>query len=443
MTIRVDQNIATTNGAPRRVRWQPVNKRNPCPACGKPDWCAWSPDNKILRCMRSGNAPVGMKLAKHDAEGGTLFVSTAQLRNGSWHKRPTTKATQARSDNQNRDRLAERFRAALTQAQRDSLAAALGVTAAALDAVGVGWAKVEDLRMLMASGTGWPDNPPDGAFAFPERDGTGRIVGFSLRANDGRKGAPSSTTGCKRGLIVPTGLHDTHDEVLVVEGASDAAACVVLGLPAVGRPSNNGGAEQLSKLLKYRPALVVGENDANPAGAWPGRDGAERVAQHLATSRGESVACTLPPRTVKDVCAWLNDRVSNGLDLADADACRMAGQELLAALRGESAEVEPQKGPSVAEQLVRLALGKYRFSRTDKAEPFAVEHNGPNVAIMLKGSADALRAKLAREYRALTGRTPGASALADALTVLIGESLDAEAEPVALRLAAQRWWHSH
>src|SRR5262249_3436910 len=54
----------------------------------------------------------------------------------------------------------------------------------------------------------------------------------------------------------------------------------------------------------------------------------------------------------------------------------------------------------------------------------------------LKGGSDALRAKLARHYRHLTGRTPGASALADALNVLAGEALDAEAEPVRLRLAA-------
>jgi hypothetical protein len=94
------------------------------------------------------------------------------------------------------------------------------------------------------------------------------------------------------------------------------------------------------------------------------------------------------------------------------------------------------KPPSVAEQLVRLALAHYRFGRTDKDELFAVAHDGPNLAVMLKGGSDALRAKLARLYRAETGRTPGASALTDALNVLAGEALDAEAEPVYLRLAA-------
>ena len=100
--------------------------------------------------------------------------------------------------------------------------------------------------------------------------------------------------------------------------------------------------------------------------------------------------------------------------------------------RGEPAD---KAGPSVAEQLVRLALEFYRFGRTDKDEPFAVAHNCANVAIMLKGSGDALRAQLARTYRLTTRRTPGASALADALNVLTGEALNAEPEPVHLRLA--------
>jgi hypothetical protein len=105
------------------------------------------------------------------------------------------------------------------------------------------------------------------------------------------------------------------------------------------------------------------------------------------------------------------------------------------ALPGESLECEPEEQPRTAEQLVRMALERYRFGRTDKDEPFAVLRDGPNVAVMLKGSADALRAKLAREYRQQFGRTPGASALADALNVLHGEALDAEPEPVFLRLA--------
>lgn len=45
---------------------------------------------------------------------------------------------------------------------------------------------------------------------------------------------------------------------------------------------------------------------------------------------------------------------------------------------------EREKEPNTAEQLVQLALEKFRFARTDKDERFAVAHEGPNVAIMLR-----------------------------------------------------------
>jgi hypothetical protein len=94
-------------------------------------------------------------------------------------------------------------------------------------------------------------------------------------------------------------------------------------------------------------------------------------------------------------------------------------------------------GDTIAEQLVRLALEHYRFGRTDRDEVFAVELDGPNVAIMLRGgNGDALRARLAKLYRQRTGRTCGSSSLSDALTVLSGEALDATPEMVHLRLAS-------
>ncbi len=88
-----------------------------------------------------------------------------------------------------------------------------------------------------------------------------------------------------------------------------------------------------------------------------------------------------------------------------------------------------------ADRLVTLALEKYRIGRTDGDEAFAVEIDGPNIAHLFRGSADALRAKLSRDFRREYKRTPGASALVDALTALRGEALEAEPEPVEIRIA--------
>jgi hypothetical protein len=376
-----------------------------------------------------------MRVLKQDKSGGTLYVPLDASRNGAPRSKQS-KGAAARKVTQPRfDELDRKYRAAITDQQRRASAAVLGVRADALDEIGVGWATADDLKALRASGKGWEKNPPDGAYAFAERDGKGRIVGFSFRTTDGRKGSPSSSVGARRGLIVPSNLHQTTGPVLVVEGASDVAACVVMGLPAVGRPSNSGGADDIAKLLDSREVLIVGENDAKAGGAWPGRDGANRVATRIASARGEPVKVSLPPKGVKDVREWLQLLVDNGLDLTDASSCQAAGAKVLEALQAGTTTDEPV-GINPTERLVQLAQETYRFGRTDKDESFAVPLAGPNLAVMLKRSGDALRAKLAKAYRAMHGQPPKSSALTDALTVLTGDALEAEPERVHLRLAA-------
>ena len=89
---------------------------------------------------------------------------------------------------------------------------------------------------------------------------------------------PVALVGAKRGIIIPLTLPSRLDPVLLVEGPTDVAACESLGLAAVGRPSNTGGAKLIAQLLARRDVLVVGENDQNPAGSWLRRDGAETLA---------------------------------------------------------------------------------------------------------------------------------------------------------------------
>lgn len=426
-------------------RWLAVSRKSPCPVCGKSDWCAWSPDRKLLRCMRGGNTPPGMTPAGHDGDGGTLYRPDDPLSGGAPARarrpKPSGNGSAARSTptistakgGPDLQALDNRFQAALTEQQAVALADVLGVTVAALRALGLGWASRDDLRALGASGAGWREDYPDGAYTFAERDGRGRLVGFSFRAADGRKGATAARSGCRRGLVIPARLHQLGEPVLVVEGASDVAACLVLGLAAVGRPSNSGGADDLALLLDGRDLLVVGENDGKDSGAWPGRDGAKRVAERLAAAEGEPVEWTLPPRDSKDVREWLRARVAPGLDLADTAACQKAGGELLAALKAEVRQVKPQK-TSAADRLVRLALEQYRLGVSDDCEPFAVRLDGPNVALPI-GKGSELRSKLAAEYQRRFGKAPAAAALADALAVLEGQAREGEPEPVAIRLA--------
>jgi len=325
----------------------------------------------------------------------------------------------------------ERFQGAIDDERVGDLADALGVAPGALRALRIGWATRADLDRLRAGGAGWAEEYPDGAFSFPERDGAGRIVGLMLRAPDGRKGFPR---GAKRGLVVPATLAASRDPTLICEGASDVCALLTLGLTAIGRPSNKGGADHLARMLEGQRVIVAGENDQKADGSWPGRDGAKAVAERLAGAWSEPVAWAFPPAGAKDIRSWLLARVAEGLDLDDADARKAAGGELLDTMLQTAREVSPKKRAQ-SDALVDLALDRFRLGVTSEGEPFAVEHSGPNVALMLKGSRDALRATLAREYRARVGRVPNAAALGDALSVLAGEAMEAEPEPVHLRVA--------
>jgi hypothetical protein len=327
---------------------------------------------------------------------------------------------------------AERCKAAISSSRVNTLASELGVTAESLHTIGVGWADEQSLRTWRASGDGWKDQRPSGAYTFPEQNGEGKVVGLSLRTEDGRKGAPSGRkTGSKRGLVVPSSLATRDDPVCIVEGATDAAACEALGLAAVGRPSNTGGARDLAQLLRGRGVIVVGERDQKADGSWPGRTGAERVAAHLATSWKQPVPFSLPAAGSKDVREWLRSR---SLDLSDTAACAAAGAQLLSGLRSAEETAEPQAQPSQAELLVRLALERYRIGCDENGEAFAVEHDGPNVALMFNGSRHALRAVLARDFRRRHNVTPNAAALADAVTVLEGEAQESDRERVFPRV---------
>jgi len=407
-------------------QWRLVNRRQPCLACGSTDWCAWSPDGKLLKCERSSETPHGMLCVKL-RDGGALFRRADDNGNRRANHRPGPRSSQRAATEWKA--LAECFTAAMPADRLADLAGQLGVTLASLQSISVGYVAGDELAALRAR---WEGDAPDMAFTFPEQDGSGRIIGLSLRAQDGRKSAP---TGSRRGLIVPSGLSKLPNPVLIVEGATDVAACEVLGLGAVGRPSNSGGWEQLAELLNDRDVLIVGENDAKDSGLWPGRDGAKTIAARIASERGEPVKWTLPPDGAKDVRSWLRARIAKGLDLANTEACKAAGSELLAALQDLKRKEKPDRSPTQADSIVDLAFGLYRFGVSTEGEAFAVPCNGPNIAMMFRGSRDALRTTLAREYRRRYRKTPSASALADALNVLAGEARDHEPEAVYLRVA--------
>lgn len=280
----------TTNG-----RWREVRRDNPCPACEKDHYCAWAPDGQLLRCMGSGTTPDGMRLVKTDANGGTLYTPIEHRHNGNGRAHPpAAPAPRSARATVNLAAMLESCRAKMTAERLAALADSTGLPATAWAKLDPGWCDAADLQTLYASGGGWAEQCPTGAYCFREYDGKARLVGLSLRAEDGRKGSPSGYIGARRGVVIPTDFHQHPGAKLAVEGASDVAACCAMGWAAVGRPSNRAGAAYLAELLDGGEVLVVGENDAKATGAWPGRDGAKAVAKQLAAQWREPVRWTLP-----------------------------------------------------------------------------------------------------------------------------------------------------
>jgi len=90
---------------------------------------------------------------------------------------------------------------------------------------------------------------------------------------------------------------------------------------------------------------------------------------------------------------------------------------------------------SQASTLVELAQQRYRFAMSTEGKYFAVAADGPNVARMLRGGRDSLRAELAMLCVQQTGAAPTNDALATALLVLQGHAMMAPREQLHLRFA--------
>lgn len=166
----------------------------------------------------------------------------------------------------------------------DELATSLGVTAVSLNELEVAW------------------DEEDKCWLFPERDGRRRIIGLMKRYPDGSK---YFISGGARGLYIPKSFVVSGEDIFVAEGGSDTAAGCSRGWNIIGRPSAHGGSQHLVDLLKDAKGriYVIADNDVKRDGSWPGRRGAELVAQRLTASIKAAVLITNPPMRFKDLRA--------------------------------------------------------------------------------------------------------------------------------------------
>lgn len=294
---------------------RPATPAEPCPVCGKPDWCLVAPDGAAAICTR-------VESANRCGEAGWLHRLADPVRGA-----PAPKKEPAGTP-KDWPALAVKFAANVDANGREKLAAELGLPADALDA----------LPLLGFA----PEDPAGPCFTFAETGAAGNVVGLLRRLRDGSKKAMH---GSKRGLTLTTGWRDRPGPVFVVEGPTDAAALTAAGLAAVGRPSNAGGVALLAELLRdldpEREIIVTGENDRKPDGTWPGRVGALSVARGLSAKLCRSVRWALPPAGAKDVRDWLT------ADARAAGPWEQRGTDLRHHLTNTAAPAEPPDDPPI------------------------------------------------------------------------------------------------
>ena len=247
--------------------WERVSRSRPCPVCGKPDWCVHVEGGTI--CPRTPEGSV-----RDLGSAGYLHVHGDRDRLRLQWSRTVPEQAQDVGD------VADRYYlAANTASARTALAARIGVGADALDRMRVGW------------------NAALSAWTFPMRDGRGRVVGIQQRFSS--TGDKRIVKGHASGVFEPFHLDVRGEELVICEGASDAAAALTVGLAAIGRFSCSGTLEEtVARVLRHRPGrvIVVADNDE------PGLRGAEQLLRRLdGIARAE---LRRPPHGIKDLRAW-------------------------------------------------------------------------------------------------------------------------------------------
>jgi hypothetical protein len=293
----------SSNVSKNRGNFREVSKRAPCPICGQPGWCMTADEGAVVICMRAVRDSLSTR-------GYTVLKPTKDRVGLILRRDDSLYSDEPRGRTPRRERQAKpasispviwKQRAAGYQMhmgdRRAALAGDLGVDEAALAALHCGWIQEK------------------GVWTFPERDATGAVVGIStrlaapIRSSDGKVTSKKMITGSHHGLFYdPEAWAAGEGPILLVEGASDTAAALTMGLAAVGRPSNTAGVRDLTILLRDlpagRPIVVVGENDDRD-GICPGRNGAILTATRLAEKLGRPVLWAMPPAGAKDTREYL------------------------------------------------------------------------------------------------------------------------------------------
>lgn len=242
-----------------------VTPANRCPICGGDTWCVVG--HTIVICMRT------VSDKPHTFKGGETGYKHPHPDPNK--KLPWSPKKEYRPPVINARRVLYDWKRAyeLEQKRLPVLAADLGVT-------------VDSLNMLECQATGgWPRT-----WGFPMKDGYGNYIGIRLRNEWGKKWA---VTGSQAGIFIPVTV--PHRRVFIVEGPTDTAAGLSMGLFTLGRPSCSGGVTHICDYIHRREfvkdVVIIADNDD------PGIRGAKELQRWL---KVPSCVLTLPCKDLRE-----------------------------------------------------------------------------------------------------------------------------------------------
>lgn len=223
------------------VKWYRVNRKRPCGICGKPDWCGYSENASICMRVESDKPTHNSGWLHSDAPSRPIHFQKPVERSPLPNPLALWKGWERETDHYH----------------LDGFAMSLGVDTASLQATGCVWAR--------------------NAWAFPMRDHNNTVIGIRLRDNEGQKWA---IKGSRQGLFIPTSYPYCVDDgtMYIVEGPTDLAAAMTMGLYSIGRPSCLGQEQMVAAYVrqkKVRRLVVIADNDT------PGINGARKLQSSL------------------------------------------------------------------------------------------------------------------------------------------------------------------
>lgn len=243
--------------------WCRVSKKHPCRQCGRKDWCTFTSDGSAVCCMRI-RSETSMRNGGYLHRTNNPIPYVAPIRKGIEDKPIDARA------------MWQRWFDRTEFHHLDGLGTSLGVDTDCLKSIGCAWSTF-------------------GAWAFPMKSPDGAVIGIRLRNGAGDKWA---VKGSRAGLFIPDDYSYMPERIVyLVEGPTDLAAAMTIGLRAFGRAACLGQEEMILRYIakqKIDRLVIVTDNDE------PGLRGAEKLQSMLSI-----LSCIWIPPT-KDIREFVN-----------------------------------------------------------------------------------------------------------------------------------------